>query len=60
MKVDFKFKVNAKTFPAICFVGGLVLLIVSLGLGVGFGIFLGVVLIFVAIGLYVWNRPQRY
>jgi Flp pilus assembly protein TadB len=60
MKVDFKFKVNAKSFPAICFVGGLVLFIGSfLGLGFWAGLF-GVILIFVAIVLYVWNRSQRY
>jgi len=59
MKVDFKFNVHAKSFPAICFIGGLVLLISSLALGIGFGIFLGIVLIVVAIVLYVWNRSQR-
>jgi hypothetical protein len=56
--MKFEFKVNAKTFPAICFVGGLALLITSLVLGDGLGIFFGVVLIFVGIGLYVWRHRQ--
>jgi len=56
--MKFEFKANARTFPAICFVGGLAIFITSLMLGDGRGIFFGVVLIFVAIGLYVRRSRQ--
>jgi hypothetical protein len=56
--MKFEFKANAKTFPAICFVGGLAIFIASLVLRDGWGVFLGVVLIFVGIGLYVWRHRQ--
>ena len=53
--MDFKFKVIAKSFPAICLVAGLALVVASCGFGLmnAAALWLGVVLIFSGIGLYV-------
>jgi len=57
--VRFDFKVIAKSFPAICLVAGVALFIASLaGLGFEAG-FLGVILVFAAIGLYVWKSRRN-
>ena len=59
--MDFDFKVIAKSFPTICLVAGVFLLVGSVKLGFGFGVgLLGVILIFVAIGLYVVYLSRRY
>ena len=59
--MNFDFKVIAKSFPAICLVAGLALFVGSLKLGLGFGAgLLGVILIFVAIGLYVYYLSRRH
>jgi len=54
--MKFDFKVIAKSFPTICLVLGVFLLVGSLKLGLGFGAgLLGVILVFAGIGLYVWR-----
>jgi hypothetical protein len=59
--MKFDFKVIAKSFPTICLVIGVFLLVGSAKLGFGFWIgLLGVLLIFVAVGLYVYYVRQKY
>jgi len=54
--MNFAFKVIAKSFPTICRVLGVFLLVGYWVLGFGFGAAVwGAILICVGIGLYVWR-----
>ncbi len=59
--IKFKFSAFTRSFPGVCFVGGLALTIISalFSLGVGL-VVLGVFLMLLGAGLYVlylyWNR----
>jgi len=53
--IKFKFSVFTKSFPGICLVSGLALVIISKLADLGSGLIaLGVLLIFVSIGLYIY------
>ena len=59
--IKFNFKAFTRSFPGVCFMGGLALTIVSALANLGGGlVFLGVVLMLLGAGLYVlylyWNR----
>ena len=53
--IKFKFSVFTKSFPGICLVSGLALVIISKLADLGSGLIaLGVLLIFAGIGLYIY------
>lgn len=54
--MNFGFKVIARSFPTICLVLGVFLLVGYWVFGFDFGaVLVGVILIFAGIGLYVWR-----
>lgn len=53
--IKFKFSVFTKSFPGVCLVSGLALVIISKLADLGNGIIsLGILLIFAGIGLYIY------
>ena len=62
--IKFNFKVFTSSFPGVCFVSGLALVIVSSLAKLGSGLIgLGVLLIFAGIGLYILSlylNSKRY
>jgi len=60
--IKFKFSAFTRSFPGVCFLGGLALTIISSLLSLGGGLVsFGVFLMLLGAGLYVlylyWNRP---